>query len=184
MDIKMPDYYLKNVNIALKKTIKNIVENGNSKKKKKGAIITPAKLNKFKDLYLHYMNFFANYPDYFIKLITPSNIKFKLFAYQVYFLRLCLRYARVFIIACRAFSKSFISILALYLMCIFRPGIKLFICAKKLLHLLIEKLTANFFKSWNLLNGIISFILLFNDYSLKEVRTNVLKKEMPFLVMI
>ena len=169
MDIKMPDYYLKNVNIALKKTVNNIVENGNGERFEKGAIITPAKLNKFKDLYLHYMNFFANYPDYFIKLITPSNIKFKLFAYQVYFLRLCLR---------------FISILALYLMCIFRPGIKLFICAKNLLHLLIEKLTANFFKSWNLLNGIISFILLFNDYSLKEVRTNVLKKEMPFLVMI
>ena len=91
MDIKLPDYYLKNVNIALKKTINNIVENGNGERFEKGAIITPAKLNKFKDLYLHYMNFFANYPDYFIKLITPSNIKFKLFAYQVYFLRLCLR---------------------------------------------------------------------------------------------
>ena len=31
--------------------------------------------------------------------------------------------------ACRAFSKTFISILALYLECMFRPGAKLFICA-------------------------------------------------------
>ena len=30
---------------------------------------------------------------------------------------------------CRAFSKTFISILALYLECMFRPGVKLFICA-------------------------------------------------------
>lgn len=129
MGVKKPEAYLNTVNIVLKKTVNNVVTNGSGMRFEKGAIITPDKLLKNEDLYLQYMNDFANYPDHFIKLITPSNIKFKLFAYQVYFLRLCLRYARVFIIACRAFSKSFISILALYLMCIFRPGIKLFICA-------------------------------------------------------
>ena len=40
-----------------------------------------------------------------------------------------MRYGRVLVIAPRAFSKSFISILAMYLMCIFRPGLKCFICA-------------------------------------------------------
>lgn len=32
---------------------------------------------------------------------------------------------------CRAFSKTFISILAMYLICMFRPGSKVFICAPK-----------------------------------------------------
>ena len=32
---------------------------------------------------------------------------------------------------CRAFSKTFISILGMYLVCMFRPGSKVFICAPK-----------------------------------------------------
>ena len=40
-----------------------------------------------------------------------------------------MRHGRVCVIAPRAFSKSFISILGMYLMCMLRPGIKVFICA-------------------------------------------------------
>ena len=40
-----------------------------------------------------------------------------------------MRYKEVFITACRAFSKSFISILGIFLQCIFIPGTKRFICA-------------------------------------------------------
>jgi hypothetical protein len=42
------------------------------------------------------------------------------------FLRACLRYGRVLTIAPRAAGKSFICILALYLICIFRPGTHVF----------------------------------------------------------
>lgn len=60
-----------------------------------------------------------------------------------------MRYGRLCVIAPRAFSKSFISILALYLLCIFRPGGKYFIVAPgkaqsaKIAH---EKI----FEIWNL----------------------------------
>jgi hypothetical protein len=42
-----------------------------------------------------------------------------------------MRYRYINVTAPRAFSKTFISILAMLLMCIFKPGIKLFICAPK-----------------------------------------------------
>lgn len=45
------------------------------------------------------------------------------------FLRACVRYGRVLTIAPRAAGKSFICILALYLICIFRPGSHVFICS-------------------------------------------------------
>ena len=62
-------------------------------------------------------------------LIKRTDSRFNLFFYQRLFLRLIMRHGRIAVIAPRAFSKSFISILGMYLMCIFRPGIKLFICA-------------------------------------------------------
>jgi hypothetical protein len=40
-----------------------------------------------------------------------------------------MRFKRVYIVACRAFSKSFLTILALFLQCVFIPGTKRFICA-------------------------------------------------------
>ena len=40
-----------------------------------------------------------------------------------------MRYKKVYITACRAWSKSFLTILALFLQCIFIPGRKVFICA-------------------------------------------------------
>ena len=97
----------------------------------KGAVLGEDFFEKNQDLVEKYCNFFTAYPDLFIDLITPSTSHFKLFFYQRYFLRLCMRYGRLVVIAPRAFSKSFVSILAMHLMCMFRPGIKLFICANK-----------------------------------------------------
>lgn len=96
----------------------------------KGAIITPKRIKKNLDLYEKWCEFFINYPDIFLDIIKRQDSHFDLFFYQRLFLRLTMRLGRLFLIACRAFSKSFISILGLNLMCIFRPGIKLFICAK------------------------------------------------------
>ena len=69
------------------------------------------------------------YPDCFLDMITPKNTQFKLFFYQRIALRAMIRFRYVYIDAPRAFSKSYIAILAGYLRCMFLPGEKFFICA-------------------------------------------------------
>ena len=97
----------------------------------KGAIITKERVEKNRELYEKYCEYFSAYPDCFIDLITPSSSNFQLFFYQRIFLRATLRYRLHYCVACRAFSKTFISILGMFLKCIFQPGSKCFICAPK-----------------------------------------------------
>lgn len=75
------------------------------------------------------LEFYINYPDIFIDDITPANSKFTLYFYQRIFLRASLRYRYHYCVAPRAFSKSFLSILAGFLRCVFLPHSKFFICA-------------------------------------------------------
>ena len=75
------------------------------------------------------LTFYLNYPDIFIDHITPANSNFTLFFYQRIFLRASLRYRYHYCVAPRAFSKSFLSILAGFLRCMFLPKSKFFICA-------------------------------------------------------
>lgn len=95
----------------------------------KGAVLTERRILRHIKLYQQYMDFFMQYPDAYLRLITPKKSKFKLKFFQVLFLRVCVRYGRVLTIAPRAAGKSFICILALYLICIFRPGSHVFTCA-------------------------------------------------------
>lgn len=95
----------------------------------KGAVITERRIQRHIKLYQQYMELFISYPDLYLDLIKPTGSKFKLKFFQVMFLRACLRYGRVLTIAPRAAGKSFICILALYLICIFRPGSHVFQCA-------------------------------------------------------
>ena len=95
----------------------------------KGSTLSRARINKNLALYEIYCTFFSAYPDLYLDMIKPSNSGFNLYFYQRIFLRACLRYRQVYTTAPRAFSKSFISILAIYLICMFRPGAKMFICA-------------------------------------------------------
>jgi len=75
------------------------------------------------------MEYFINYPDKFVDLLIPVESKFRLKFFQRMFLRACIRYGRVLTIAPRAAGKSFICILALLLICIFRPKCTAFICS-------------------------------------------------------
>ena len=95
----------------------------------KGVILSEDRIIKNMELYEFYISFFTAYPDLFIDLITPKSSNFKLFPYQRIFLRACMRYRYHYCTAPRAFAKSFLSILALYLRCIFLPRSKVFICA-------------------------------------------------------
>lgn len=97
----------------------------------KGAILSAARVERNKALYEKYSEFFSAYPDCFLDMIKPKDSGFHLFEYQRAFLRACMRYRYLYVTAPRAFSKTFICILALLLKCIFQPGSKLFICAPK-----------------------------------------------------
>ncbi len=88
----------------------------------KGVVLTEGKIEKNRKLYEKFCNYFTAYPDCFLALISPFGSNFHLFMYQIIYLRAALRYRKIFIVAPRAFSKTFIAILALFLKCIFQPG--------------------------------------------------------------
>ena len=75
------------------------------------------------------LSFFSAYPDLFLDYIKPEDSSFSLFFYQRITLRALMRFKDIYVTAPRAFSKSFITILAMILQCIFMPGTKRFICA-------------------------------------------------------
>ena len=95
----------------------------------KGFTLSERWLLEHEDIVKQYSQFFSAYPDLFIDLITPSDSNFQLYFYQRIFLRACMRYRYHYCTAPRAFSKTFLSILALFLKCIFQPRSKVFICA-------------------------------------------------------
>lgn len=95
----------------------------------KNVHLTEVFLDKNKGKVTGLLEHYINYPDLFIDDITPANSNFKLFFYQRIFLRACLRYRYQYCVAPRAFSKSFVSILAGFLKCMFLPKTKFFQCA-------------------------------------------------------
>lgn len=74
-------------------------------------------------------SYFRYYPDHFIDYISPPDSKIKLYFYQRVYLRIMMRYRKVFVTATRGTSKSFLENLSFVLKCIFYPGTKLFITA-------------------------------------------------------
>ena len=119
----------------------------------KGVVLTEQYLTSIQDLLEKYMNFFTAYPDIFLDLIAPVDAQIKLFPYQRIFLRAVMRFKNVYVTACRAFSKSFITILGMVLQCIFMPRTKRFICAPmkaQAAQIAKEKLT-EIFRAWPLL---------------------------------
>ena len=95
----------------------------------KGAVITNEYLERHKEELEKWVQLFTAYPDYYLDIIRPTDSEFSLFFYQRFTLRVLMRFKDVFITAPRAFSKSFITILAFFLQCVFIPGRKVFICA-------------------------------------------------------
>lgn len=97
----------------------------------KGTTVNELQLERMEPVLQKYIRLWSVYPDLYIDLITPANSQFTLYFYQRLFLRACMRYRYVYVTAPRAFSKTFLAILALYLQCMFMPGKKVFICAPK-----------------------------------------------------
>ena len=95
----------------------------------KGAILNEDYLQENKEHIQDMFAYFTVYPDIYLDLITPEDDNISLFFYQRIFLRSVMRFKTVYVTACRAWSKSFLTILGLMLQCIFIPGRKVFICA-------------------------------------------------------
>lgn len=95
----------------------------------KGVVLTEDYLIKHEKFLQKELDLFTVYPDIYLQLLTPTQSEFRLFPYQVVFLRSLMRYNQVFITATRAASKSFLSVLGLYLQCVFIPGHKVSLVA-------------------------------------------------------
>lgn len=96
----------------------------------KGVVITEEKLLASIDKLEERMQYYTAYPDRFIdEVLTPQESNFKLLFTQRIFLRSMMRFRAVHITAARGFSKTFISVIALILKCIFQPGSKIAITA-------------------------------------------------------
>ena len=120
VEILMPQTILNTVHFVMKDVSKKFYRDG--VELEKGAVITKQRIEKHRGLYEQIMNTWSVYPDLYLKMITPTTSKFKLKFFQIIFIRACLRHGRLLTIAPRAIGKSFICILALYLICIFRSG--------------------------------------------------------------
>ena len=71
--------------------------------------------------------FYREYPDLFIDDIKGPDCNFRFYFYQRIFLRIVMRHRKVYATFPRAYSKSFLSMMALMLRCILYPGCELFI---------------------------------------------------------
>jgi len=88
----------------------------------KGVVITEDWLLRNENLLKDCWELYTVYPDIYLDMIKPVDSNFTLFPYQRIFLRACMRYTTIYITAARATAKTFLSILAKYLQCMFLPG--------------------------------------------------------------
>lgn len=95
----------------------------------KGIVLTENYLQSIQNELESFMDIMIGYPDIYLDLITPEKEELTLFFYQRIILRALMRFKEIYWTACRATSKTFLSILALFLQCVFMPGTKRFIVA-------------------------------------------------------
>ena len=89
--------------------------------------VSEERLKENMDMLREQIAFFRAYPDLFIDFIKGPDCKFHFYFYQRIFLRIVMRHRKVYAVFPRAFSKSFLSMMALMLRCILYPGSELFI---------------------------------------------------------
>ena len=80
-----------------------------------------------KDKLRKVISFWRAYPDLMLEQIASPKEKFKFFIYQRIFLRMIMRHRYTYCTFPRAFSKSFLAVLCLYVRCMLYPNSKVFI---------------------------------------------------------
>ena len=95
--------------------------------------ISPERVEAVKPIIRQYAAFWREYPDLFIDFMVrgnrqePKEGEFQFYFYQRVFLRSVMRYQYVYAVFPRAYSKSFLSVMALMVRCILYPGAHLFV---------------------------------------------------------
>ncbi|RXZ78188.1 DNA-packaging protein [Paenibacillaceae bacterium] len=119
-----------------------------------------------KEKWRMYCSYFRHYPDHFLDFISDPSSKIKPYFYQRVYLRIMLRYRKVYLTATRGTSKSYLQNLAYVLKCIFYPKTRLFICApgkEQATKIVAEKLD-EIFDHYPLLKNEVKDISLQKDY--------------------
>lgn len=88
----------------------------------KGVVVTEEFMIKNEALMRRYLEYFCAYPDLFLDIIKSEDRDIELFFYQRVMLRALMRFTEVYWTAGRATAKTFLSVLALFLQCVFIPG--------------------------------------------------------------
>ena len=73
------------------------------------------------------ISYFREYPDIFVDFIKGKDSTFEFLFYQRIFLRSVMRHRYVYATFPRAYSKSFLSMMALMIRCILYPNSHLFV---------------------------------------------------------
>ena len=95
--------------------------------------ISPERVEAVMPVIRKYVAFWREYPDLFIDFMVrgtrtePKEGEFQFYFYQRVFLRSVMRYQYVYAVFPRAYSKSFLSVMALMIRCILYPGAHLFV---------------------------------------------------------
>ena len=95
--------------------------------------ISPERVVAVKPIIRKYVAFWREYPDLFVDFMVRGNKtevkegEFKFYFYQRVFLRSVMRFQYVYAVFPRAYSKSFLSVMALMIRCILYPGAHLFV---------------------------------------------------------
>lgn len=97
----------------------------NREYKKQG--LSEERINADLDELRELIAFFRWYPDIFVDFIKGKDSTFQFLFYQRVFLRAIMRHRYVYGVFPRAYSKSFLSMMALMLRCILYPNSQLFV---------------------------------------------------------
>lgn len=95
--------------------------------------ISPERVEAVMPIIRKYVAFWREYPDLFVDFMVrgtrtePKEGEFQFYFYQRVFLRSVMRYQYVYAVFPRAYSKSFLSVMALMIRCILFPGAHLFV---------------------------------------------------------
>lgn len=110
-------------------SLQNLLDTSSLNEKKIG--ISEERIEAIKPVLRQYIAFWREYPDLFVDFMQNGgddelDLTFHLFFYQRVFLRVVTRYKYVYAVYPRAYSKSFLAVLAQMIRCILYPGAHLF----------------------------------------------------------
>lgn len=123
--------------------------------------------DKNKEKWRELCSYFRHYPDKFLDFISPPDSKISLYFYQRIYLRIMMRYRKVFITATRGTSKSYLQNLSFILRCIMYPRTKLFVTCvgKEQAAKISQDCIDDIFEHFPLLKGEVKTFIRSKDYT-------------------